>query len=75
MKTVQQRLEDFEAMAKTAQKLRAQADATGTLADIGQKPIDRMNAVEEARRIADGAAPQATESAVERLRRITGKKD
>lgn len=64
----------LSAMAKNAQKLRAQADATGTLADIGQKPIDRMNAVDEARRIADGAAPAATESAIDRLRRVASQK-
>ena len=40
------------------------------IADIGQKPIDRQSAVEEARRIAAGGADPATESAVERLRRV-----
>ncbi len=61
------------ALAKKAQSLRVQADATAIEADVGQKPLDRQNAVEEARRIAAGTAAPATESAADRLRRMTGK--
>lgn len=60
------------ALNKQAEKLRVQADASRTLADIGQKPLDRQNAVEEARRIAAGTATPAAESAADRLRRLTG---
>jgi len=58
------------ALNRAADKARVEADAAQTLADIGQKPIDRAAAVEEARRIASGATPAAGESAAERLRRI-----
>ncbi|KVP75285.1 hypothetical protein [Burkholderia ubonensis] len=61
------------ALNKKAEQLRVQADATAIQADIGQKPIDRQNAVEEARRIAAGNAAPAAESAADRLRRLTGK--
>lgn len=61
------------ALNAKAEKLRIQADATRIQADIGQKPVDRMNAVEEARRIANGTATPAAESAADRLRRLTGK--
>lgn len=58
------------ALNRAADAARVRADAATTIADIGQKPIDRQNAVEEARRIAAGGADPATESAVERLRRV-----
>ncbi len=61
------------ALAKKAEKLRVQADATAIEADIGQKPLDRVNAVEEARRLAAGAATPTAESAADRLRRMTAK--
>lgn len=61
------------ALNKKAEQLRVAADATAIQADIGQKPIDRLNAVEEARRIAAGATAPAAESAADRLRRLTGK--
>jgi hypothetical protein len=61
------------ALNKKAEKLRVAADAAAIEADIGQKPLDRQNAVEEARRIAAGAAAPAAESAAERLRRLTTK--
>ncbi|KWA84213.1 hypothetical protein WL29_22905 [Burkholderia ubonensis] len=61
------------ALNKKAEQLRVEADAAGIQADIGQKPIDRQNAVEEARRIAAGGATPAAESAADRLRRLTGK--
>jgi myosin heavy subunit len=61
------------ALNKKAAQLRVQADATAIQADIGQKPLDRQNAVEEARRIAAGTAAPAAESAADRLRRLTGK--
>jgi len=61
------------ALNKKAEQLRVQADSAAIVADIGQKPIDRANAVEEARRIAAGGAAPAAESAADRLRRLTGK--
>jgi chromosome segregation ATPase len=61
------------ALNAQAEKLRIQADATRIQADLGQKPLDRMNAVEEARRIAAGTNTPAAESAADRLRRLTGK--
>lgn len=61
------------ALNKKASRLQVEADAAKTVADIGQKPLDRANAVEEARRIAAGDAPAAAESAADRLRRLTGK--
>lgn len=61
------------ALNRAADKARVQADAAQTVADIGQKPIDRANVIEEARRIAAGETPAATESAADRLRRIAGK--
>lgn len=61
------------ALNAKAEKLRVQADATRIQADIGQKPLDRANAVEEARRIAAGTNTPAAESAADRLRRLTGK--
>ncbi|MBA9859158.1 hypothetical protein [Ralstonia insidiosa] len=57
------------ALSRAADKARVEADAAQTIADIGQKPIDRANLVDEARRIAGGATPAATESAADRLRR------
>lgn len=57
------------ALSRAADKARVEADAAQTIADIGQKPIDRANLVDEARRIASGATPAATESAADRLRR------
>ncbi|WP_454727844.1 MULTISPECIES: hypothetical protein [Cupriavidus] len=62
----------LQALDRVAERARVQADATQTLADIGQKPLDRANAVEQARQIAAGAVPAAGESAAERLRRIAG---
>lgn len=59
------------ALTKKAEKLRVAADAAAIEADLGQKPVDRLSAVEEARRIAEGAAAPA-ESAAERLRRMIG---
>lgn len=61
------------ALNKKAAELRVEADAAATITAIGQKPIDRANAVEEARRIAAGTATPAAESAADRLRRLTGK--
>lgn len=61
------------ALNKKAAELRVQADAAATVTAIGQKPIDRANAVDEARRIAAGTATPASESAADRLRRLTGK--
>jgi hypothetical protein len=61
------------ALNKKAEKLRVAADAAAIEADIGQKPLDRQNAVEEARRIAAGGSSPAAESAADRLRRLTGK--
>lgn len=61
------------ALNAKAEKMRVQADATRIQADIGQKPLDRLNAVEEARRIAAGTNAPAAESAADRLRRLTGK--
>ncbi|WP_426399658.1 hypothetical protein ACN9M1_25565 [Ralstonia sp. R-29] len=58
------------ALNRAADKARVEADAAQTVADIGQKPLDRATAVEEARRIANGALPASGESAAERLRRI-----
>lgn len=60
------------ALGKRAEQLRIQADATKIVADIGQKPLDRANAVEEARRIAAGTST-AGESAADRLRRLSSK--
>jgi len=62
----------LNALNKQAEKLRVEAAATKDLADVGQKPIDRAHAVDEARRIANGTAPAANESPAERLRRLTG---
>ncbi|ENZ78008.1 MULTISPECIES: hypothetical protein [Ralstonia] len=59
----------LSALARAADKARVEADAAQTIADIGQKPIDRANMVDEARRIASGAAQAGTESAADRLRR------
>lgn len=61
------------ALNAKAEKLRVQADSAAIQADIGQKPLDRANAVEEARRIAAGTNVAATESAADRLRRLTKK--
>lgn len=61
------------ALASKAEKLRVEADAAKIVADIGQKPVDRANAVDEARRIAAGAADLQSESPVARLRRLTAK--
>lgn len=63
----------LNALASKAAKLRTQAEASRIVADIGQKPIDRANAVEEARKIAAGDLPEAKESAADRLRRLTSK--
>ena len=56
------------ALAQKAEKLRVEAEASRSIADVGQKPLDRNNAVEEARKLASGAAPATCLSAVERLR-------
>lgn len=61
------------ALNAKAQKMRVGADAARIQADIGQKPLDRANAVEEARRIAAGTNAPAGESAADRLRRLTSK--
>lgn len=61
------------ALNAKAEKMRIQADATRIEADIGQKPLDRQNAVAEALRIADGTNAPAAESAADRLRRMTAK--
>jgi len=61
------------ALAAKTEQLRVQAEASRIEADIGQRPLDRMNAVEEARRIAAGTNTPAAESAADRLRRLTGK--
>lgn len=61
------------ALNAKAEKMRVQADAARIQADIGQKPLDRQNAVEEARRIAAGTNAPAAESAADRLRRMTAK--
>lgn len=61
------------ALEKKAHNLRVQADASAIQADIGQKPLDRADAVAEARRIAAGAAAPAAESAADRLRRLSSK--
>lgn len=63
----------LNALNRAADKARVQADAAQTIADIGQKPIDRRNVVDEARRIAAGGADTATESAADRLRRVVNK--
>lgn len=63
----------LSALNASAEKLRVAADAKRIQADIGQKPLDRQNAVEEARRVAAGAAAPATLSAVDRLRGLTAK--
>ena len=60
----------LNALDRAAQRERVEADGAKTVADIGQKPIDRSNAVDEARRIAAGTEPAKTESAADRLRRI-----
>ncbi|MEX3983938.1 hypothetical protein AB4Y45_33675 [Paraburkholderia sp. EG287A] len=62
----------LSALNRAAEKARVQADAAQTIADIGQKPIDRANVVEEARRIAAGT-DTSQESAIDRLRRAAGK--
>lgn len=62
----------LSALSKKAEKARVQADALAIQADIGQKPIDRHDAVEEARRIASGQNTGAGESAADRLRRLAG---
>lgn len=59
------------ALSRRAEQLRQEADAKGIEAEIGQRPLDRANAVEEARRIAEGSAVPAGESAADRLRRMT----
>jgi hypothetical protein len=61
------------ALNQKAEKLRIAADASAIEADIGQKPLDRQNAIEDARRIAAGGAEATSESAADRLRRLTGK--
>jgi hypothetical protein len=58
------------ALTAAATRARTEADAAKTVADFGQKPLDRQAAVDEARRIAAGGADPATESAADRLRRI-----
>jgi chromosome segregation ATPase len=58
------------ALERAAGQARVQADAAKTISDIGQKPLDRAAAVEEARRIAAGGADTAAESPADRLRRI-----
>ncbi|WP_232437245.1 hypothetical protein [Burkholderia ubonensis] len=59
------------ALQAAAAQARVAADAAQTVAAIGQKPLDQQAAVEEARRIASGAAPAGSESVVDRLRRIS----
>lgn len=59
------------ALGKKAAKMQDEAAASKTLADIGQKPVDRANAVEEARRIAAGGAAEPV-SAADRLRKLSG---
>lgn len=61
----------LNALTRKATKIRAEADATRIVADIGQKPIDRANVIDAARKLAEGDAPAAQESAVDRLRRLT----
>jgi chromosome segregation ATPase len=60
------------ALTRKAEKLQVQADATAIQANIGQKPLDRANAIDEARRIAAGTATPVAESAADRLRRLAG---
>ncbi|KWE98264.1 hypothetical protein WL80_03570 [Burkholderia ubonensis] len=59
------------ALQAAAAQARVAADAAQTVAAIGQKPLDQQAAVEDARRIASGAAPAGSESVVDRLRRIS----
>lgn len=59
------------ALGRRAAKLQTEADAAAIVTGINQKPIDRANAVEEARRIASGG--EVKESAADRLRRLAGK--
>ncbi|MEN2473257.1 MULTISPECIES: hypothetical protein [Burkholderia] len=59
------------ALQAAATQARVAADAAQTVASIGQKPLDQQAAVEEARRIASGAASAGSESAIDRLRRIS----
>ena len=56
------------ALANKAEKMRIEAEASRTIADVGQKPIDRNSAVEDARKLASGATLAASLSAVDRLR-------
>jgi len=62
----------LSALGRAAEKARIEADAAQTVVDINQKPIDRANLVEQARQAARSDSPAATESAAERLRRVSG---
>jgi hypothetical protein len=59
------------AMAKRAQDMRKQADALGTVVAVGQKPIERLSAVEKARCIAEGKSFDQQDDAVSRLMKLT----
>ncbi|MGF6440369.1 hypothetical protein [Paraburkholderia youngii] len=61
----------LDALKAAANKTRLQADATQTLADIGDKQTRQQDAVAEARRIADGDST-AGESMQDRLKRLSG---
>lgn len=58
-------------LGKMAAKLNDEAEAMKVVADVTQAPLDRANAVEEARRIASGTAA-VSETAAQRLRRLAG---
>ena len=61
----------LSALTRRADKLKTEADASKMLADIGQKSVDRVDAVAEARKAASGATEPAGESALDRLQRLT----
>lgn len=58
------------AMSKRAQEMRKQADALNTVVAVGQRPIERMNAVEKARRLAEGKTVEPQNDAVSRLMKL-----
>ena len=60
----------LSALNRKASQLTTEAEATRIVADIGQKPVDRSNAIDNARRLASGATDTSTETAADRLRRI-----
>lgn len=62
--------DQLTALKSCAASFRAQADAAKFVATIGQKPLIRIAAVEEARRLAAGGADTKAETAVERMRRV-----